>query len=80
MATHDLKIWPEYFEKVYMGKKNFEIRENDRDFKEGDILRLREWDIRTSEYTGRTCVRYVKYIMYGGLFGIKDGYCVMGLS
>ena len=39
---HELKIWPKYYEEVSMGHKTFEIRKNDRDFKKGDTLILKE--------------------------------------
>lgn len=41
--THHLKILPEYFEEVIAGKKPFEIRFNDRNFKVGDRVELREY-------------------------------------
>ena len=40
---HQLKTWPEYFKAVAAGTKTFEVRENDRNFKVGDVLELREW-------------------------------------
>lgn len=49
--THDLKILPKYFEDVLSGIKTFELRENDRNFKTEDMLRLREFS--DGEYTGR---------------------------
>lgn len=43
VTTHDLKTWPEYFCPVKHGLKTFEVRYNDRDYKEGDRLYLREF-------------------------------------
>ncbi|WP_331384989.1 DUF3850 domain-containing protein [Bacillus badius] len=43
---HELKIYPQYFKAVVSGKKSFEIRKNDRDFKVGDTLLLHEFDPR----------------------------------
>jgi hypothetical protein len=42
-TVHELKSWPEFFEPVYTGRKNFELRKNDRHFQVGDVIRLREW-------------------------------------
>lgn len=43
MKIHELKILPEYFDAVISGRKRFEIRKNDRDYKVGDQLILKEW-------------------------------------
>jgi len=53
MAEIKKKIWPEYFEAVNSGKKKFELRLDDFEVKEGDILILEEWNPKTREYTGR---------------------------
>ena len=60
--THDLKIWPEYFQAVQDGRKTFEIRANDRNYLVGHILRLREWCPRRECYTGAKVERVVTYI------------------
>lgn len=81
VKMHHLKILPKYFEDVQAGKKNFEIRENDRDFKVGDILILKEYE--NEKYTGRIVKRKVNYILYGDkpfTLGLAKGYCILGLE
>ena len=48
MKIHELKIWPNYFEE----EKDWEIRNNDRDFEPGDILVLREYYPTDEELAG----------------------------
>lgn len=57
------KCWPEYFEAVVSGKKNFELRLNDFNIKEGDILILEEWDPGIKQYTGRKIEKKVTYVL-----------------
>lgn len=77
--THELKTWPEFYELCLSGKKSFEYRKADRDFKVGDLLLLKEWNPKTEEYTGRERHFCVKYVLAGGSMGIPDGYCVMSI-
>lgn len=93
MTIHDLKSWPEFYEAVSTGLKTFELRQNDRGYRVGDVLRLREWDPGPSfsrdggAFTGRECRRRVVYILEGvgvgciqPLKGILRGYCILGLA
>ncbi|UCD04206.1 MAG: DUF3850 domain-containing protein [Candidatus Woesearchaeota archaeon] len=57
------KAWPELFELVKEGKKNFDVRLADFDCKEGDILLLKEWDPKTKEYTGRELKKEVSFVL-----------------
>lgn len=41
MTIHELKTWPDFFRDVADGRKKFEIRKDDRDYKVGDLLRLK---------------------------------------
>ena len=41
--THHVKITPIHYEEIASGRKNFEIRLNDRDYKVGDIVELQEF-------------------------------------
>lgn len=78
---HELKTWPEYFEKTLTGLKQFEWRRNDRHFKVGDLLRLREWGSSNASYTGREIVARVDYIMgERHEFGIHDEYVIMSIT
>lgn len=54
MATHFLKIWPQYYDMVEAGNKDWEIRKNDRNFKLGDIVILEQWDPETEIYVRGT--------------------------
>jgi hypothetical protein len=45
---HELKTWPKSFSAALSGFKKHEVRVNDRDFREGDKLCLREWDSATT--------------------------------
>lgn len=81
---HAIKIQPPYFDDVISGKKGFEIRLNDREYQEGDYLALNEWQQTSSvggHYTGRSCLVYVDYILYGakGVPGLDEDYCLMGI-
>lgn len=78
LTIHDLKILADYFDDVASGTKTFEIRKNDRGFKRGDILVLREINGGSSvSYTGRMIAVHVTYITN---YEQKDGYVVMGIS
>lgn len=77
---HELKTWPEFFDAIVGGDKPFEVRWNDRGFKVGDVLRLREWDPRHSWYTGREERRRVTYVLANQAFGIEAGFVCMGLA
>lgn len=80
MKTHELKTWPEYFEAVASGAKNFEIRSTkDRTFEVGDKVVLKEWDPATSSYSGRLRVRQITYIVAGAPF-LPDHLAVLGLA
>ena len=56
------KVWPEYFQQIVDGKKTFELRLNDFDINEGDILILKEWNPKTKNYTGRMIEKTVGYV------------------
>ncbi len=74
---HDLKVAIEFMDPLLTLSKTFEIRKNDRDFKVGDILRLREVNI-VLEPTGRMICKRVLYVLKG--WGVERGYVAMSLG
>ncbi|EAF0246019.1 DUF3850 domain-containing protein, partial [Listeria monocytogenes] len=56
---HELKTMSEYFAAVAEGRKTFEIRKNDRDFKIDDYLLLKEFE---ETYTGWVALVKVIYM------------------
>ena len=60
MTFHRLKTYPEYFQPVIEERKPFEIRNNDRDFKQGDCIILNEY--KEGKYTGRVAIGIIKDI------------------
>ncbi|MCC2544905.1 DUF3850 domain-containing protein [Hymenobacter sp. BT175] len=78
--THELKTWPACFAAVETGIKPFDVREDDRGFQRGDALLLREYEPDSEQYTGRTVVRWISYILTGGSFGVEPGWCVLGFG
>lgn len=56
---HIIKIEPQYFKKAAADLKPWEIRVNDRDYKSGDILVLKEWDPDKKEFTGKILIRRI---------------------
>ena len=90
MTHHVLKTDPAVFEDSYQGKKPFEIRWNDRDFKEGDTIELKETTYSYSQminikdpkpllYTGRTLNEEVSCVLHGNKYGLLSGWVILGL-
>ena len=87
---HELKILPEYYDAVVNGIKTFEIRKNDRNYKVGDTLWLREFDnsdiyqvkwTTHSEYTGKECFAAITYIFnLKDFLNIDEDYVILGIK
>ncbi|MFA5142223.1 MAG: DUF3850 domain-containing protein [Candidatus Woesearchaeota archaeon] len=57
------KTWPDMFQNILDGNKTFDLRLADFVCSTGDILVLREWDPKTSMYTGRVLEKEVTYVL-----------------
>ena len=74
---HVLKTKERYFQEVVDGNKRFEIRNNDRDFQKGDIVKLREVD-ELGIFTDRK--DWIGVITFVTAFEQKDGMVVFGIK
>lgn len=84
MTTHELKIWPVPFAGLRSGLKRCEFRKDDRGFKMGDRLYLREWIPSTEvatpgTYTGHALRATISWIDRDG-FGIPAGHAVLSID
>jgi Domain of unknown function (DUF3850) len=78
-TPHELRCWPEPFAAIVAGRKRFEWRYNDRDYRVGDLLLLREFSPDTDSYTGRQSLQLVTYVLYKD-FGMPAGYVCMSID
>lgn len=90
IKIHELKTDPNHFQDVWDERKTFEYRWNgDRDFKEGDVLILKEtryssdqmiYSDKPLEYTGRVIHTHISHILCGEKYDIMYGYSVLSLA
>ena len=88
--THKVKIWPEFYLEVLMGRLKFQIRKNDRDYQAGHLLLLQEWSPEVAGnvgYTGRELLVTITYVMtprqvsqFAGDGILADDYVILGIG
>jgi len=62
-VVHEVKSWTYLFQPLKAGKKKHDIRDlRDRDYKVGDILRMKEFDPATGKYTGSEILMKITYM------------------
>ena len=74
---HYLKILPEYYRAIENGDKTFEVRYNDRNYQQYDILHLQEWV--NGVYTKREIDAEVVYLLDNPDY-CKEGFVIMGIK
>lgn len=90
MKLHELKIEHKYLIEVYMGRKTFELRKNDRDYEVGDLIRF--IDIRTTSlrdsyksdcdvYIDEDALYKITYVLKDvPEYGLDKDYCILGIK
>ena len=63
MTHHIVKSWTYLFDAIASGKKTHDIRDmTERDYKVGDTMGLRRYDMGKGEYTGEKATVLITYI------------------
>lgn len=75
--VHELKITQSNFNMVVSGGMGFQIRKHDRDFREGDIIFLKEF--KNDRFTGRTKPCKLNLILTHA-DGLKEGFCLLNIK
>lgn len=74
MKIHDWKIVPEYFVQLLDGSRPFVIIKNDKKYKTGDTVILKEWN--GIGYSGKEIHGKIRSLADDGCTGIEKGYAV----
>ena len=72
--VHEVKLGIEFFEEALSNRKTFELRKNDREYRVGDLLEMKEYS--NGAETGRTLTKYISYILED-YTGLMEGYCIL---
>jgi len=79
MKTHELKLHKQFMLDVWDGKKQFEIRKNDRDYQLGDRIRFRvvddEGNWKSSLLDNK--LYEITHVLTG--WGLEPGYVALGI-
>ena len=77
---HEIKLLETFAEAVLDGRKNFEVRENDRGYQRGDIVRFTVIDKAGNRVEHPLEIEQfvITYVLSG--WGIRDGFVVFGIS
>lgn len=85
--THVLKVLDDYVDYIYTGLKTFEIRKNDRDFKEGDFIIFKVIQINKTNFLPETIEHPINYKRYQIMYildnfpqGLKDEYIALAIK
>jgi len=77
--VHYLKISKIYVNNHLKGLKPWELRKNDRNFKEGDFIRFSITDLLGIEL-GVFFNRKITSVFFGGKYGLEKDYCILTLE
>lgn len=85
VRTHDVKSWTRFFRPIVSGERVHELRRNDRDYRVGDRMHLREYDDVSDTYTGSYCEAAITSITSREIpcavsdQGLNPDYCILSI-
>jgi hypothetical protein len=85
-TIHEVKSWPLLFREIVSERKTHELRINDRNYKVGDILHLKEFDPETGKYSGRDAKAKITYInsreksCAASTIALHPEYCILSVK
>lgn len=91
MKLHEIKIKAEYYERVTspynQNRKTFEIRKNDRDYQEGDLVKFivinegTKKQIAIDRYNSSLNLFRITYVLKDAVeYGLQEGYCIFSIT
>ncbi len=86
MKLHELKILHPYLIDVTIGTKTFELRKNDRDYQEGDLIRfidIREDNTKNDvePYIDENTLYRITYVLKNvEKYGLDKDYCILAIK
>lgn len=79
MKTHYKKLTQPYFDLVRLGVKTFELRKNDCNYQNGDILVLQEYDPKSEIGFYREITTQIRCVL-SEYEGLQEGYVILGIE
>lgn len=86
VTTHVLKSWPQFFDPISRGMRTHELRRNDRQYRIGDFLELREFCPERASLTGRVCVALITSLTSPEMpcavsaEALAPGFCILSIK
>lgn len=82
MKLHELKIQRKFWIEIVNGYKTFEVRKDDRDYQEGDLI---NFNVIQEDGSIKKCswdVYQIVYILRHDDFpeGVPEGYCILAIK
>lgn len=83
MKLHVLKIKNEYLVEIFCGRKTFELRRDDRDYKVGDLIHFVDIngdEVDTKEFNKGNLYEITYILRNVPEYGLQDGFAILSIN